>query len=338
MIGINGLGRIGRLLLRRLAESAPHALVALNDPAELATVVHLLRHDSIHGPSPVPVSGRRVGDQDWLRIGGVDLPLHHATDPGAIPWAGVTLAVEASGRFTQRAEAARHLRGQVSHVIISAPSPDPDLTVIAPVNGSELNLDRHRVLSNGSCTAHATAPLLDVLNGAFGVEAGGMSTVHVVTNDQRLLDLPHKDLRRARAAFQSIIPTTSSAFGALRQAQPWLPEGFGGFAIRVPTLSVNLVDVTATLKRPATTETLNAAFRDAATGRFQGILGLAHDHAVSSDFTGRPESVLVDLELTRVLGDRFVKVFGWHDNETGYAARLEDLVLTLHAFQSKPIV
>ncbi len=336
MIGINGLGRIGRLLLRRLAESAPHALVALNDPVPLDTLVHLLRFDSVHGPSPVPVSGRRVGDQDWLRIGPVDLPLHHATDPGSIPWVGVNIAVEASGRFTRREEAARHLRGDVSHVVISAPSPDPDLTVIAPVNGTELDLNRHHVLSNGSCTAHATAPMLEVLNQAFGVEVGGMSTVHVVTNDQRLLDLPHKDLRRARAAFQSIIPTSSSAFGALRQTQPWLPKGFAGFAIRVPTLSVNLVDVTATLARPATVDSLNAAFRTAAEGRFKGILGLAHDHAVSTDFTGRPESVLLDLDLTRVLGDRFVKVFGWHDNETGYAARLEDLVLTLHELRRKP--
>lgn len=337
MIGINGLGRIGRLLLRRLAESAPHALVALNDPAPLDAVVHLLRFDSVHGPSPMPISGRRVGDQDWLHLGEIDLPLHHATDPGAIPWAGVTLAVEASGRFTKCHEAARHLRGDVTHVIISAPSPDPDLTVIGPVNGAALDLTRHHVLSNGSCTAHATAPMLEVLNAAFGVEAGGMSTVHVVTNDQRLLDLPHKDLRRARAAFQSIIPTSSSAFSALRQAQPWLPEGFAGFAIRVPTLSVNLVDVTATLRRPATRESLNEAFQEAAAHRFKGILGLAHAHAVSSDFTGRSESVLMDLELTRVLGDRFVKVFGWHDNETGYAARLEDLVLRLHEFEAKPI-
>lgn len=336
MIGINGLGRIGRLLLRRLAGSAPHALAALNDPADLRTLVHLLRFDSIHGPSPVPVSGRRVGSQDWLRIGEVDLPLHHAMDPGAIPWAGVTLAVEASGRFTRREDAARHLRGEVSHVIISAPSPDPDLTIIAPVNGNALDLARHRVLSNGSCTAHATAPMLEVLNEAFGIEAGGMSTVHVVTNDQRLLDHHHKDRRRARSAFQSIIPTTSSAFGALRQAQPWLPEGFAGSAIRVPLLTVNLVDITATLKRPATVEAINEAFRGAASGRYRKILGIAHDHAVSCDFTGRAESVLMDPGLTRMLGDRFVKVFGWHDNETGYAARLEELALSIHETRPKP--
>mgnify|MGYP000955577015 CR=1 FL=1 len=331
MIGINGLGRIGRLLLRRLASSAPHRLAALNDPADLETLVHLLRFDSVHGPSPLPVSGRRVGDQDWLRFGDLDLPLRHAQDPADIPWVGPRVVVEASGRFVARVDAARHLRGGVSHVVISAPSPDPDLTVIAPVNGSGLDLRNHRILSNGSCTAHATAPMLAVLEEAFGIEGAGMSTVHVVTNDQRLLDLPHKDRRRARAAFRSLIPTSSSAFGALRQAMPDLPQGFSGCAIRVPTLSVNLVDLTATLQRPATLEALQAAYRAAAQGRFQGILGLAHDHAVSTDFTGRPESVLMDLDLTRILGDRFVKVFGWHDNETGYAARLEDLVLQLVA-------
>lgn len=324
-IGINGLGRIGRLLLRRLAVSAPECLGALNDPADPETIVHLLRHDSIHGPCPLPVSLVPGG----LRIGQTEVPLSSAKDPGDIPWQGIRLAVESSGRFTARKDAARHLKGNTTHVVISAPSPDPDLTVIAPVNGGELDLERHRILSNGSCTAHATAPVLKVLTEAFGLASVGMSTVHVATNDQRLLDLPHKDLRRARAAFQSIIPTRSSAFGALHQAMPRLPEGFSGLALRVPTLSVNLVDVTALLERPATAEDLNQAFRDAASGPLTGVLGLAHDHAVSGDFTGRSESVLMDLDLTRTLGDRFVKVVGWHDNETGYAARLEDLVLRI---------
>lgn len=329
MIGINGLGRIGRLLLRRLAQSAPHRLAALNDPAGPEVLVHLLRFDSVHGPCPLPVSHRRVGGTDLLRLGEAEVPLHGALDPAEIPWSGVRLAVESSGRFTARADAARHLRGAVSHAVISAPSPDPDVTLIAPVNGEVLDLARHRVISNGSCTAHATAPMLRVLRDAFGLGPSGMSTVHVATNDQRLLDLPHKDLRRARAAFQSIIPTKSSAFGALHQAMPDLPPGFSGSAIRVPTLSVNLVDVTALLDRPVTAESLNAAYREAAAGPLKGLLGLAHDHAVSCDFTGRTESVLMDLDLTRVLGDRFVKVVGWHDNETGYAARLEDLVLRI---------
>ncbi|HJU83208.1 MAG TPA: glyceraldehyde 3-phosphate dehydrogenase NAD-binding domain-containing protein [Holophagaceae bacterium] len=339
MIGINGLGRIGRLAVRRFAATRPHLIRALNDPADLDTLVHLLRHDSIHGQPGLAIAGDRRDGQDYLVIGGRPIPLFHEADPGSLPFAaqGVTVVVESSGRFTRRADAARHLRDGVAHVVISAPSPDPDLTVIAPLNGAELDLDRHRVISNASCTAHATAPMLAVLEKAFGIDQAGMSTVHVVTNDQRILDLPHKDHRRARAAFRSIIPTTSSAFGALHQALPWLPHspkgvedwGFSGAALRVPTLSVNLVDLTATLKRDVTVESVNAAFREASEGWLKDIVSLAPEHTVSSDLTGRPESVLMDLDLTRVLGGRFVKVFGWHDNETGYAARLCELVVSI---------
>ncbi|HXC17532.1 MAG TPA: glyceraldehyde 3-phosphate dehydrogenase NAD-binding domain-containing protein [Holophagaceae bacterium] len=328
MVGVNGLGRIGRLLVRRLMASDPGLIRALNDPADLKTLVHLLRHDSVHGLSPLRIEGIQESGQDRVVIEGRAIPLFHATEPGEIPFPdlGIEVAVESSGKFVARASAARHLRGSVRHCVISAPTPDADFTVIAPVNGQDLDLAAHRVISNASCTAHATAPMLNVLEEAFGIEAAGMSTVHVATNDQRLLDLPHKDRRRARAAFRNIIPTTSSAFGALHRAMPALPAGFSGFALRVPTLSVNLVDITATLKRPATVEAINAAFRQAASGPLAGVMSLAHLGAVSSDFTGRAESVVMDLDLTRVLGDRFVKVFGWHDNETGYAARLSELV------------
>ena len=329
-LALNGLGRIGRLVVRRLGASRPGLLGALNDPAPLDQVVHLLRHDSIHGPSDRAVEGFSEAGQDFLLLGDHRVPLFHATDPAGIPLpAGVRLMVEASGRFTRRADAARHLAGAVSHVVISAPSPDADFTVIAPVNGRELDLDRHHVISNASCTAHATAPMLRILDEAFGIEHACMSTVHVVTNDQRLLDLPHKDRRRARAAFQSIIPTTSSAFGALHRAMPELPGAFDGVALRVPTLSVNLVDLVATLRRDADPEALRRTYAAAAEGAWRGIVALAGPHAVSCDITGRPESVLMDLDLTRTLGPRFVKVFGWHDNETGYAARLCDLVVDL---------
>jgi glyceraldehyde 3-phosphate dehydrogenase len=328
MVGVNGLGRIGRLLVRRLMASDPGLIRALNDPAELKAVVHLLRHDSVHGLSPLSIEGVHEDGRDFVVIEGRSIPLFHATEPGAIPFPdhGIQVAVESSGRFTRREDAARHLRGPIRHCVISAPAPDADFTIIAPVNGRDLDLGAHRVISNASCTAHATAPMLAVLEEAFGLEAAGMSTVHVATNDQRLLDLPHKDLRRARAAFKNIIPTTSSAFGALHRAMPGLPEGFSGFALRVPTLSVNIVDITATLKRPATVASADEAFRAAAEGPFKGILALAHPGAVSSDFIGRDESVVMDLDLTRVLGGRFVKIFGWHDNETGYAARLAELV------------
>ena len=331
MIAINGLGRIGRLAARRLALAAPSRLVACNDPADLETVVNLLRFDSIHGPSHPPVEGRTRDGQDFLRIGGRDLPLFHEPDPSRIPFpaCGARIVVEASGRFTRRAEAAQHLRGTVRQVVISAPSPDADFTVIQPFNGHLFDPRRHPVVSNASCTAHATAPMLDVLTRAFGLESAGMSTVHVVTNDQRLLDRPHPDPRRGRAAFMSIIPTTSSAFAALHRALPELPAGFDGWALRVPCMSVNLVDLTAILARDVTRTDLNDAFRAAAQGRLRGILGLAEDNLVSRDCTGREESVLMDLPLTQVVGGRLVKVFGWHDNEVAYAARLCDLVESL---------
>jgi glyceraldehyde 3-phosphate dehydrogenase len=328
VIAINGLGRIGRLAVRRIALTHPHRLCALNDPADLDTVVHLLRFDSVHGGDHPPVQGVRRAGLDYLRMEGHEYPLFHETDPARIPFSdcGARLVVESSGRFTARAGAARHLRGGVANVVISAPSPDADFTVIHPFNGHLLDPARHRVISNASCTAHATAPMLDVLARAFGFQAAGMSTVHVVTNDQRILDLPHKDPRRARAAFMSIIPTTSSAFGALHRAMPQLPAGFDGWALRVPCMSVNLVDLTAVLDRDATPEDIAGAFREAAAGRLRGIVGLAEDQLVSHDFIGREESVVMDLRLTEVVGGRLVKVFGWHDNEVGYAARLCDLV------------
>ncbi|WP_243315272.1 type I glyceraldehyde-3-phosphate dehydrogenase [Geothrix paludis] len=329
-LALNGLGRIGRLLVRRLTATQPGALGAVNDPAPMDQLVHLLRYDSVHGPSREPIEGLTEGGQDFLLLGGRRVPLFHAADPALIPFpAGTRLVVEASGRFTRKVDATRHLKNGVSHVVISAPSPDADYTVIAPVNGSGLDLARHRVISNASCTAHATAPMLKILDDAFGLDHAGMSTVHVVTNDQRLLDLPHKDLRRARAAFLSIIPTTSSAFGALHRVMPDLPPAFDGVALRVPTLNVNLVDVVATLHREADAAALNAAYASAVAGSWKGLVDLAPPHAVSSDITGRAESVLMDLDLTMTLGPRFVKVFGWHDNETGYAARLCELVLDL---------
>ena len=329
-IALNGLGRIGRLAVRILSEQHPHLLCALNDPAPLDQVVHLLRFDSVHGRPALPFGGCHEQGQDYLLLGDQRVPLFHASDPAEIPFpSSAGLVVEASGRFTRRIDAARHLKGSVTHVVISAPSPDADLTVIAPVNGSELDPRHHRIISNASCTAHATAPMLSILDQAFGLEHAGMSTVHVVTNDQRLLDLPHKDLRRARAAFMSIIPTTSSAFGALKQVMPALEDGFGGVALRVPTLNVNLVDLVATLRQDTDADGLRAAFQSAAEGPWKGLVGVAEPHAVSSDFTGRSESVVMDLDLTMTLGPRFVKVFGWHDNETGYAARLCDLVTDL---------
>ena len=328
MIAINGLGRIGRLAARRLALTHPERLCAFNDPADLATVVHLLRFDSVHGGDHPPVQGLTRDGRDFLRLEGREVPLFHESDPALIPFpdCGARLVVEASGRFTGRAAAARHLRGSVGRVVISAPSPDADLTLLQPFNGEQFDPERHRVVSNASCTAHATAPMLDVLTRAFGLESAGMSTIHVVTNDQRILDQAHPDPRRARAAFQNIIPTTSSAFGALHRALPGLPAAFDGWALRVPCMSVNLVDLTAVLARDVTPADLDDAFRTAAQGRLRGIVAVSEAELVSGDFTGREESVIMDPALTRVVGGRLVKVFGWHDNEVGYAARLCELV------------
>jgi len=328
VIAINGLGRIGRLAARRLSLTRPDHLSAFNDPADLETVVHLLRFDSVHGGDHPPVQGLTRAGRDFLRMEGREVPLFHESDPALIPFpdCGATLVVEASGRFTSRAAAARHLRPGVGRVVISAPSPDADFTILLPFNGDRFDPARHRVVSNASCTAHATAPLLDVLTRKFGLESAGMSTIHVVTNDQRLLDQAHPDPRRARSAFLNIIPTTSSAFGALHRALPGLPPAFDGWALRVPCLSVNLVDLTALLPRDVTPDALNDAFREAAAGRLRGIVSVSETPLVSRDFTGREESVILAPALTRVVGGRLVKVFGWHDNEVGYAARLCDLV------------
>jgi len=328
VIGINGLGRIGRLAARYLALEHPESLGAINDPADLRTLVHLLRVDSIHSHDSLQVEGVQAEGQDWLVIEGHKVPLTHALAPKEIPWtaAGVSLVVESSGRFTRREAAAQHLGGTVGHVVISAPSPDPDFTAMLPFNGWDLDLDRHRVISNASCTAHATAPLLEILHRSFGLDAVAMNTVHVATNDQRLVDAPHADLRRARAAMVGIHPTTSSAFAALKQALPWLPADFEGWALRVPTLSVNLVELTATLKVPVTRTVLHQAFLEAARGRLKGILACTEAELVSCDFTGRRESVVLDLGLTQASGTQLVRVSGWHDNEVAYACRLVELV------------
>jgi glyceraldehyde 3-phosphate dehydrogenase len=235
-IAINGLGRIGRLAAKRLAMQAPGRLTAINDPARMGVIVNLLRFDSVHGRETLPIEGFCDAGGERLRIGGCTVPLFHEDDPAAIPYSAsdARLVIECSGRYTDHAGASRHLHDGVGHVVISAPSPDPDITVIEPVEPGRLDLERHRIISNASCTAHAAAPILRVLHDTFGLEHAGLGTVHVATNDQRLLDAPHKDLRRARSAFQSIIPTTTSAIGALRQALPWLPADFDGLALRVP--------------------------------------------------------------------------------------------------------
>lgn len=329
-IGINGLGRIGRLAVRKLAKQSPTPLIAVNDPADLQTVVHLLRFDSVHVHNQLSIEGFHENGQDYLLIENRRIALYHHLDPSLIPWSehGIQLVIEASGRFTRKAQAAAHLRGSVQRVLISAPSVDADETWILPIQPEKITeASGKHIISNASCTAHATAPMLWVLEQTFDIEAATMSTVHVATNDQRLLDAPHADLRRARAAMVGIHPTTSSAFQTLKQALPWVKSDFDGWALRVPTLSVNLVDITVKIIGNTTREAIHAAYQTAAAGPLKGILGIAEAPLVSCDFTGRTESVVMDLELTRLVGGNFFKVFGWHDNEVAYAERLCETAL-----------
>ncbi len=328
--GINGLGRIGRLAVRNLATQNPTPLKAVNDPADLQTVVHLLRFDSVHVHNQLSIEGLHENGQDFLIIEGHFVALYHHRDPALIPWNDhdIHLVIEASGRFTRKAQAAAHLKEGVQKVLISAPSLDADDTWILPIQPEKVDeASGKQIISNASCTAHATAPMLWVLEQAFEIEAATMSTVHVATNDQRLLDAPHSDLRRARAAMVGIHPTTSSAFQTLKQALPWVKSDFDGWALRVPTLSVNLVDITVKIKGNTTREAINEAYQRAAKNELKGILGIAEAPLVSCDFTGRTESVVMDLELTRLVGGSFFKVFGWHDNEVAYAERLCETAL-----------
>jgi len=328
--GINGLGRIGRLVVRNLATEKPSRLVAVNDPADLETIVHLLRYDSVHVHNHLHIDGYSREKQDYLVIENHEMPLFHEKNPRFIPWTDykVSIVIEASGKFINREGASKHLGGTVKKVLISAPSPDPDCTIILPIQES-MNLDSYAIISNASCTAHATAPMLSVIENYFGIESCTMSTVHVATNDQRLQDAPHYDLRRARAAMVGIHPTTSSAFNTLKQALPWVHRDMNGWALRVPTLSVNLVDLTFILKISTTIEAIHDAFKSASLGELKGIIGITESPMVSCDFTGREESVIMDLTLTKLIDGKFLKIFGWHDNEVAYATRLCELAIQL---------
>jgi glyceraldehyde 3-phosphate dehydrogenase len=325
-VAINGLGRIGRLALRQLMQVPGVAVVAVNDLTDAATLAHLLKYDSVHGRADFPVAA----DGDCLVLAGRRIRVHAQAEPRLIPFGaeGAQVVLECSGRFTGRAQAADHLRDGVGHVLISAPAPDADRTVVLGINEGGLDLARDRVISNASCTTHCLAPLVKVLDDAFGLEYGFMTTVHAYTNDQRILDLPHPDLRRARAATLSMIPTSSGAARTIGLVLPHLEGRLDGLAIRVPTPDVSLVDLTATLKAEASLETLHAAFRQATTsGPLAPYLEVLEDELVSVDLVGSSASCLYDPFLTKRLGPRLVKVFGWYDNEWGYAARLKDLCL-----------
>ncbi|MCC6215130.1 MAG: type I glyceraldehyde-3-phosphate dehydrogenase [Polyangiaceae bacterium] len=331
-IGINGFGRIGRCVLRALSERKLGELqcVAINDLTDTKTLAHLLRYDSVHGRFEADSVAH---DEGAIVLGGRRVAVTSHKDPKDIPWRalGVDVVFECTGLFTDRAKAAAHLAGGARKVIISAPAKGHDKTLVLGVNGHEYDAATHHVVSNGSCTTNCLAPMAKVLLDSFGVERGLMTTVHSYTNDQHLLDLPHRkgDLRRARAAAVNMIPTSTGAARALSEVIPALAGRFDGVAVRVPTANVSLVDLTVTTEKPVTVEAIHAAMKAAAEGPMKGILYYLDEELVSGDFIGHPGSSLFDSTLTSVIGERMAKVFAWYDNEWGFSNRMLDLALLM---------
>jgi glyceraldehyde 3-phosphate dehydrogenase len=299
-------------------------VVAVNDLADARTLAHLLKHDSVHGAIPAEVRAKERS----IFVDGGEIHALKEKDPARLPWRelGVEFAVEATGRFRDRASARKHLDAGAGKVVITAPGKEPDLTVVLGVNESRYDPSRHHVVSNASCTTNCAAPVIKVLHETFGVRRGFLSTVHAYTNDQPILDFAHKDPRRARAAALSMIPTTTGAAQAVGLVLPELVGKLDGLAIRVPTPNVSLVDLVAELERPTTVDTVNRAFRTAASGPLRGILDVTDEELVSVDFNGNPHSAIVDLASTAMVEDMLVKVLAWYDNEWGYSCRVRDLI------------
>jgi glyceraldehyde 3-phosphate dehydrogenase len=325
-VAINGFGRIGRQTLKAILERHPSDLevVAINDITDTETNAHLFRYDSTYGRFPGKVE---VADNNDLIVEGRRIKVFAEKEPGNIPWGevGAQLVVESTGFFTDGPKAAAHLRDTVKKVIISAPAKGEDITIVLGVNQDRYDSTRHNIISNASCTTNCLAPAAKVIFDTFGIEKGLMTTVHSYTNDQRILDVVHKDLRRARAAGQNIIPTTTGAARALALVIPELKGKFDGFSLRVPTATVSVVDFVAVLTRPASVEAVNQAFTTAAEGAMSGILGITDEPLVSSDFRGDSRSSIIDAESTMMVGDNFLKVIAWYDNEWGYSCRVSDL-------------
>ena len=325
-VGINGFGRIGRNVFRASLGNPELEFVAVNDLTSPATLAHLLKYDSILGNLKKDI----VAGDDFISIDGKKLKVFAQKDPALLPWdsVGAQVVVESTGHFTDGAKAKAHLRGTVKKVIISAPATNEDLTVVLGVNEKKYDPAKHNIISNASCTTNCLAPVVKVLVEKFGIVSGIMTTIHSYTNDQVILDFPHKDLRRARAAALSMIPTSTGAAKALKLVIPEVEGKLDGFAIRVPTPNVSVVDLTFLAEKPITKDTINAAFKAAADGELKGILGVDSNELVSSDFKGNPLSSIVDAPLTKVVGN-MAKVISWYDNEWGYSCRVRDLILFL---------
>jgi glyceraldehyde 3-phosphate dehydrogenase (phosphorylating) len=327
-VAINGFGRIGRIFLRAAVDrEAPIDVVAVNDLGDPSSMAMLLRHDSVYGPYP----GRVAEEDGELRAGERTFPIFSEPDPRKLPWEelGVDVVLESTGHFRKREQAELHLEAGASTVVISAPATDPDVTLVLGVNDEQYRPEQHRIISNASCTTNCIAPVAKVLNDAFGVEAGFMTTIHAYTNDQSVLDQPHKDPRRARAAGINLIPTSTGAAKAIGLVIPELAGKLDGVAVRAPVPTGSLVDFGAHLSRPVTAGEVNAAFAGAAAGkRLGGILEYSTDPLVSSDVIRSPYSAIVDSALTMARGQE-VRVFAWYDNEWGYSCRLVDLIATM---------
>lgn len=325
-VGINGFGRIGRQVVRAAKQRGltDIDIVAVNDLTDTRTLAHLFKYDSVHGR----YEGSVTHDADSITIDGDALKVFAQKDPAQLPWKdlGVEIVLESTGRFTKAEDARKHLDAGARKVIISAPAKNEDLTVVLGVNDSLYDPAKHHVISNASCTTNCVVPMVKVMRDAFGIRHAYMVTIHSYTNDQQLLDLPHKDLRRARAAALSIIPTTTGAAKATSLVIPELKGKIDGVAIRVPTPNVSLTELTVEMERPATAEDINAAYRAAADGPMKGILGVSDEELVSRDYVGDARSCIIDGRLTAVVDGTLAKVSGWYDNEWGYASRCVDII------------
>jgi glyceraldehyde 3-phosphate dehydrogenase len=323
-VGINGFGRIGRNIFRAALGDPAIEIVAVNDITDSKTLAYLLKYDSILGNLPNKVTHT----DDSISVDGKSIKVFRVKDPAELDWTsvGATIVVESTGLFTDGASARKHIRGTVKKVIISAPATDPDTTLVLGVNDKTYDPAKHHVISNASCTTNCLAPVAKVLSDTFGINAGTMTTIHSYTNDQKLLDLPHKDLRRARAAALSMIPTSTGAAKALQLVIPELKGKLDGYAMRVPTPNVSVVDLTVFTEKPATVQTVNAALKAAAEGPMKGILQYSEEDLVSVDFRGNPHSSILDAGYTRVVGNNCVQILAWYDNEWGYSSRCRDLI------------
>jgi len=323
-IAINGFGRIGRLVFRHAYKDPAFEIVAVNDLTSPQILAHLLKYDSVHGRFPDEVSATETG----IKVGKNTFAVLSERDPSKLPWQkmGVDVAIESTGLFTKRDDAAKHLAAGAKRVLISAPATDPDVMIVMGVNDKTFDQDKHKIISTASCTTNCLAPVAKVIHDTFGIKHGFMTTIHAYTNDQRILDQPHKDLRRARAAAVSMIPTTTGAARAVSKVMPELKGRLDGFAVRVPTSDGSLVDLSFETEKKASIEAINAAVREAASGKMKKIIEYTEDPIVSVDVIGNPHSSIFDAKSTMAVGDNFFKVLAWYDNEYGYSSRMVDML------------